>query len=122
VKGGGAAHTREKAVASAADRFVVIVSSEKLVERLSAPVPLALLEYGLAATLQRLGSVELRDVPRSPDGGVIADYTGDIGDPAELAHRLSTTVGVVEHGLFPASMISDVVSARGEQVEIRNLR
>jgi ribose 5-phosphate isomerase A len=122
VKGGGAAHTREKAVASAADRFVVIVSSDKLVERLSAPVPLELLEYGLAATLQRLGSVELRDVPRSPDGGVIADYTGDIGDPAELAHRLSATVGVVEHGLFPASMISDVVSARGEQVEIRNLR
>src|SRR5215831_9669857 len=40
VKGGGAAHTREKAVAAAADRFVVIVSSDKLVERLSPPVPL----------------------------------------------------------------------------------
>ena len=39
VKGGGAAHTREKAVAAAADRFVVIVSSDKLVERLSPPVP-----------------------------------------------------------------------------------
>ena len=44
VKGGGAAHTREKAVAAAADRFVVIVSSDKLVERLSPPVPLELLE------------------------------------------------------------------------------
>src|SRR5262249_500124 len=44
VKGGGAAHTREKAVAAAADRFVVIVSSEKLVERLTPPVPLELLE------------------------------------------------------------------------------
>jgi ribose 5-phosphate isomerase A len=122
VKGGGAAHTREKAVAAAADRFVVIVSSNKLVDRLVAPVPLELLEYGLAATLERLGSVEIWDVPRSPDGGVIADYTGDVGDPPELADRLAATVGVVEHGLFPASMVSDIVSARGEQAEIRSLR
>src|SRR5262245_53443527 len=42
VKGGGAAHTREKAVAAAAARFVVIVSSDKLVERLAPPVPLEL--------------------------------------------------------------------------------
>jgi ribose 5-phosphate isomerase A len=122
VKGGGAAHTREKAVAAAADRFVVIVSSDKLVEKLSPPVPLELLEYGLGATLRRLGDVKLRDVPRSPDGGVIADYTGDFDDPEKLAARLSATVGVVEHGLFPAAMVSDVVVARGEQVEIRSLR
>jgi len=122
VKGGGAAHTREKAVAAAADRFVVIASSDKLVDRLSPPVPLELLEYGLAATLGRLGDVQLRDVPRSPDGGVIADYLGDVGDPAELAARLSATVGVVEHGLFPSAMVSDVVVGRGEQVEMRRLR
>lgn len=122
VKGGGAAHTREKAVAAAADRFVAVVSSHKLVERLSPPVPLELLEYGLAATLRTLGTVELRDAPRSPDGGVIADYIGDFDDPAELADRLSATVGVVEHGLFPAAMVSDVVIGRGEQVEIRSLR
>ena len=122
VKGGGAAHTREKAVAAAADRFVVVVSSDKLVEKLSPPVPLELLEYGLGATLHRLGDVKLRDVPRSPDGGVIADYLQEFDDPEELAARLSTTVGVVEHGLFPAAMVSDVVVARGDQVEIRSLR
>jgi ribose 5-phosphate isomerase A len=120
VKGGGAAHTREKAVAVAADRFVVIVSEEKLVARLSPPVPLELLEYGLGSTLRRLGDVTLRDVPRSPDGGVIADYRGDFEDPAELAARLATTVGVVEHGLFPAAMVSAVIVAHGEQVEIRS--
>lgn len=119
VKGGGAAHTREKAVAAAADRFVVIVSSDKLVERLLPPVPLELLEFGLAGTLRRLGDVRLRDVPQSPDGGVIADYHGAFDDPEELAARLSATVGVVEHGLFPASLVSDVVIARGEAVEIR---
>jgi len=117
VKGGGAAHTREKAVAAAADRFVVIVSSDKLVERLSPPVPVELLAYGLHATLERLGDVRLRDVPASPDGGVIADYTGPFDDPAALALLLSTAVGVIEHGLFPPSMVSEVIVARGEGVE-----
>jgi len=119
VKGRGAAHTREKAVASAATRFVVIVSSEKLVERLRPPVPLELLEFGLAATLQRLGDVALRDAPRSPDGGVIADYTAAFDDPGELARQLSETVGVVEHGLFPAALVSDVLIGRGDGVEHR---
>jgi ribose 5-phosphate isomerase A len=117
VKGGGAAHTREKAVAATADRFVVIVSSDKLVERLAPPVPLELLEFGLGATLHRLGPVQLRDVPRSPDGGVIADYLGEFDDPGELAAQLSATVGVVEHGLFPAAMVSEVIVGRGGTVE-----
>jgi ribose 5-phosphate isomerase A len=122
VKGGGAAHTREKAVAAAADRFVAIVSSDKLVESLSPPVPLELLEFGLAATLARLEAARLRDVPRSPDGGVIADFTAAFDDPEELAAWLASTVGVVEHGLFPASMVSDVVVAHGDEVEIREVR
>ena len=117
VKGGGAAHTREKAVAAAAARFVVIVSADKLVERLEPPIPLELLEFGLAATLRRLAAARLRDVPRSPDGGVIADYTAAFDDPEGLATRLSTTPGVVEHGLFPASLVSDVVVGRGDEVE-----
>jgi len=117
VKGGGGAHTREKAVAAAADRFVVIVSSEKIVERLSPPVPVELLEFGLGATLRRLGAVQLRDAPRSPDRGVIADYVDDFDDPEALAARLSAAVGVVEHGLFPAEMVSEVIVARGEIVE-----
>jgi ribose 5-phosphate isomerase A len=121
VKGGGGAHTREKAVAAAADRFVVIVSSDKLVERLRPPVPLELLDYGLAATLRRLGAVTLRDAPRSPDGGVIADYTAEFEDPAELADRLSRTVGVVEHGLFPAELVSEVIVANGDDVEVRSV-
>jgi ribose 5-phosphate isomerase A len=119
VKGGGAAHTREKAVAAAAARFVVIVSSDKLVEQLTPPVPLELLEFGLAATLRRLGSVELREAPRSPDGGVIADYTGPVDDPAPLAALLSATTGVVEHGLFPPELVSELVVGRGDAAEHR---
>lgn len=117
VKGGGAAHTREKAVAAAAERFLVMVSSDKLVERLAPPVPLELLEFGLAATLRRLGDVRLRSGPRSPDGGVIADFTGAFDDPAELAAFLASTPGVVEHGIFPADLVSEVLVGRDGRVE-----
>jgi ribose 5-phosphate isomerase A len=117
VKGGGGAHTREKAVAAAANRFIVIVSADKLVQKLTAPVPLELAEFGLAATLRRLETVRLRDAPRSPEGGVIADFTGEFDDPEDLAARLSAMVGVVEHGLFGPAMVSDVVVARGEVVQ-----
>jgi len=121
VKGGGAAHTREKLVAIAADRFVVIADSSKPVPALRAPVPLELLEFGLAATLRRLGDVTLRDVPRSPDGGVIADYQGVFTDPQALAELLDSTPGVVDHGLFPPSMVATVIVARGDVIEHREI-
>jgi ribose 5-phosphate isomerase A len=104
-------------LAAAAARFVVIVSSNKLVHRLEPPVPLELLDYGLAATLARLGRVRLRDAPRSPDGGVIADYLGQIDDPDRTDLRLSSTTGVIEHGLFRPTLVSEILVARGGQVD-----
>ena len=117
VKGGGGAHTREKIVAAAADRFVVIASSDKLVAALSPPVPLELLAYGAAATLRALAATTLRDAPPSPDGGLIADYHGPVEDAAALAARLAAAPGVVEHGLFPPDLVADVITARGDEVE-----
>jgi ribose 5-phosphate isomerase A len=117
VKGGGGAHTRERIVAAAADRFVVIVSSNKLVGRLHPPVPLELLAFGLAATLHALGDVTRRDAPPTPDGGVLADYRGDVRDPARLAAHLEEVPGVVSHGLFPPSMVDTVLVARGDEVD-----
>jgi ribose 5-phosphate isomerase A len=117
VKGGWGAHTREKIVASAAERFVVIVSSDKLVEALTPPVPLELVSFGVAATLRRLGDTALRDAPPSPDGGLIADYLGEVGDPAALAMRLAKTAGVVEHGLFPSELVSEILVGRDSGVE-----
>ena len=117
VKGGGAAHTREKVVAAAAERFVVIASAEKVVDRIGPPVPLELLRFGLAATLRALGPVELRDVPSSPDGGVIADWRGAVDDPQELAARLAAVPGVVEHGLFPSQLVATILVGRGDAVE-----
>ena len=122
VKGGGGAHTREKVVASAAERFVVIVSSEKAVEQLSPPIPLELLAFGLAATLEALGgSVRMREGPPSPDGGLIADYLAPFDDPFALAARLDATPGVVGHGIFAPALTSDVMIASGGQVEHRRL-
>jgi ribose 5-phosphate isomerase A len=117
VKGAGAAHTREKLVAVSAERFVVIADSTKPVPALRPPVPLELLAFGLASTLARLGPVRLRDVPPSPDGGVIADFTGPVGDPTELAAMLAGTPGVVDHGLFPPEMVTTILVGRGESVE-----
>jgi ribose 5-phosphate isomerase A len=117
IKGGGAAHLREKIVAAAAARFVVIADSSKPVEALRGPVPLELFGFGAASTLARLGSeVELREVPPSPDGGTIADYRGEIGDPAALAARLEADPGIAAHGLFPPSMVSELFICRGENV------
>ena len=79
VKGGGGAHTREKIVAATAERFVVIADSSKTVERIAAPIPLELhrfrprLDAGADRRRARRGRAPA-GTPRSPDGGVIADY------------------------------------------------
>ena len=118
IKGGGGAHLREKIVAAAAERFVVISDSSKPVDALSAPVPLELFAFGLRSTLARLGpEVKLRDFPASPDAGVIADYGGEIGDPAALAARLEADPGIAAHGLFPPDMVSAVLVGAGGTVE-----
>jgi ribose 5-phosphate isomerase A len=118
VKGGGGAHLREKVVAAAAERFVVIADSSKPVAALSAPVPLELFAFGLRSTLARLGpDVSLREAPRSPDAGVIADYGGPVGDPAELAARLEADPGVAAHGLFPPDLVSEVLVARDGEID-----
>ena len=107
----------KRSLAAAADRFVVIADSTKVVDALTAPIPLELLEFGLdAATLRKLDPVTLRDVPKSPDGGVIADYAA----PWVIRHcgaLVDATPGVVGHGLFPPEMVSMVLVGRGESVD-----
>jgi ribose 5-phosphate isomerase A len=66
--------------------------------------------------------VTLRDAPRSPDDGVIADYSGSIADPATLAARLEADPGVAAHGLFPPELVDEVLVARGNDLERYSLR
>jgi ribose 5-phosphate isomerase A len=119
IKGGGGAHLREKIVAAAAERFVVICDSSKPVEALRGPVPLELFGFGAASTLARLGDeVKRRDAPPSPDGGLIVDYRGSgLDDPKALAARLEADPGVAAHGLFSPDMVSEVFVARGDAVD-----
>jgi ribose 5-phosphate isomerase A len=85
-------------------------------------VPLELLEYGLPMTLRALAPTTVRNAPHSPDGGVIADFEGEVGDPAALAARLAATPGLVEHGLFEPALVADILVAHEGDVEHRRLR
>jgi len=118
VKGGGGAHTREKVVAASADRFVVIVSADKMVDRIGPPVPIEVLRFGLASTLRRLaevGDAAIREgVAPTPDGNLIVDFLGKVEDREELASLLSEVPGVVDHGLFPPDLVSEVLVGRAD--------
>ncbi len=112
VKGGGGALLREKIVASASDRLVIVVDETKVVSRLGARslVPVEVVPFGWETTarrLQRLAArLARRTTPEGPplltDGGhyILDCAFGGIEDPERLQRQLDATVGVVEHGLF----------------------
>nr|WP_306266265.1 ribose-5-phosphate isomerase RpiA [Pararhizobium sp. IMCC3301] len=117
IKGGGAAHLREKIVACASDRMAVIADHSKLVGTLGAfPLPLEVIPFGLAATRRAIehlcrdtfalaGPLTLRKNAGNPvltdSGNVVLDASfGRIPDPEGLAAELSQIPGLVEHGLF----------------------
>jgi len=110
IKGGGAALTREKIVASVADRFICIADGSKLVERLGAfPLPIEVIPMGHAVVARKLaalgGSPRLRLRDGKPvltdNGCMIIDLLGlQIDDPAALEQQINNIVGVVTNGLF----------------------
>lgn len=113
IKGGGAAHTREKIIDSLAKVFVVVVDQSKLVQRLgeSFPVPVEVLPLAIAPVLRRLETMGGEPVVRmavKKDGPVITDQGNlvvdvtfkDIPDPAALESALNNIPGVLENGIF----------------------
>jgi ribose 5-phosphate isomerase A len=123
IKGRGGALLREKIVASASDRLVVIVDEGKLVGRLGeyAPVPVEIVAFGWQVTLDRLADLGARptlriagDEPyRTDSGNYIADCAfGEIGDAADLERRLAAITGVVESGLFVGLAARVIVGTR----------
>jgi ribose 5-phosphate isomerase A len=111
VKGGGAAHAREKIVDTSADRFLVVADETKTADVLSHTVPVEALPAARRPVAEKLralgGDPTLRDAERK-DGPVVTDNGnlvfdcafGEIPDPEALAAKLSAVPGVVEHGLF----------------------
>jgi ribose 5-phosphate isomerase A len=129
IKGGGGALLREKIVANAAKRFLVIVDEAKVVPMLGAfPLPVEVLPFGLAATVKAIeralaklalaGPVVLRRAGSDPfvtdNGNRIVDLKlGRIPDPEALAHALESIPGVVEHGLFIGMASAAIIAGPG---------
>jgi ribose 5-phosphate isomerase A len=117
TKGGGGAHTREKLVAQMSDRFVVVVDESKLVDHLGPfGLPLEVLDFApkvVAARVSALGAGSVTTRPeRSDNGNLLMDaHFGSIEDPIALAAELAAIPGLVEHGIFPGSMVERVVVA-----------
>ena len=128
IKGGGAAHAREKLVDAAADRFLVVVDETKRASALDLAVPIEVLPDAVPvvnADLRALGGdPTLRDAERK-DGPVVTDNGnlvvdcefGAIAAPETLAADLAAIPGVVEHGLF-VGMADAVYVGTDDGVEV----
>jgi len=138
IKGGGGALLREKIVAAASDRMIVIADDTKWVPALGKfPLPIEVIPFGLGATRRAIeaafaacgvsGPMAVRKVKGGDkdghvfvtDGGhwIVDAQLGRIADPPSLAKALSVIPGVVEHGLF-IGLARSAVLAGGEGIRV----
>jgi ribose 5-phosphate isomerase A len=117
TKGGGAAHTREKIIASMSQRFIVVVDESKIVEALGPfGTPLEVLDFAPGVVTSAVLALGARSVTtrerRSDNGNLVMDAQfGSIADPVALGAALSLVPGIVEHGIFPGAMVERIVVA-----------
>jgi len=122
TKGAGGAHTREKLVAEMSPRFIVVVDESKIVDLIGPfGTPLEVLDFAPAVVAARVRALGARDVTtrdRLSDNGnlLMYAYFDRIQDPAALGAELAAIPGLVEHGIFPASLVERVVVAGAEGV------
>ena len=129
IKGGGAAHTREKVVSCSARTFVIVADQSKFVERLTWPVPVEVIPMAFRLAerrLEKIGGKPVLRLGKMKDGPVITDNGnfvmdvdfGTIEEPSSLAAKISPIPGVVEHGIF--DNLDELYLARaGDVVRIR---
>jgi ribose 5-phosphate isomerase A len=127
IKGLGGALLREKIVAAASDRLVIIADEPKLVPGLggTVPLPVEVVPFGWQTTAGRLSGLGAKPVLRQGAGGepfrsdggnlILDCHFGLIADPAALEEALSNTIGVVETGLF-IGMASTVLVATADGI------
>src|SRR3954452_18875485 len=124
IKGHGGALLREKVVAAASERFIVVVDDEKLVDRLGerVPVPVEIVQFGWQATAAALEKLGTRPELRQSDGCTFFTDGGNfildcpfssIAEPRQLEQAINTTVGVVENGLFLGRSAAVIVASEG---------
>ena len=133
IKGYGGALLREKIVARCSKRFLVMVDPSKLADVLDKPVPVEVLPFGMGAArrgLEGLGGrpvlrvdAEKKPVRTDNDNLVLDVAFGRILDPAELARRIASVPGVLDHGLF-VDLVDElhVGEAEGAQILTRMSR
>jgi ribose 5-phosphate isomerase A len=127
IKGGGGALLREKIVAQASRREIIVVNESKLSPALGTrwPVPVEIVPFGLRAQAAYLESLGAQPILRHSDdgtpfktdqGNLILDCDfGPIPETAQLAARLNERAGIVEHGLF-LGLATDVITAGAGKV------
>lgn len=136
IKGGGAAHTREKIVDYLAEQFIVVVDSSKMVDKLgsSFPVPVEVIPMAIAPVMRAIeklgGKPELRMGVRkagpviTDQGNMVIDVKFDaIDDPAGLEKTLNNIPGVLENGIFVG--VTDLVligEVQNGQPVVREIR
>ena len=112
IKGGGGALLREKILAQAAKRVVLIGDYRKLKDRMDFPIPIEVLQYAYPHVKKVLESLNLKVEPRigkgkmgpiiTDNGNILADvHAGRIEDPESLDERLRRVAGILETGIFP---------------------
>ncbi len=123
VKGLGGALLREKIVASASRRMIVVADESKLVDRLGdrTPLPVEIVRFGWEVVMDRLATLDAEPELRRRDGALFVTDSGNyiadcrfpsIVDPARLEARLAAVVGVVETGLFLGLASTVIVGSR----------
>ncbi|MBC6403511.1 MAG: ribose-5-phosphate isomerase RpiA [Hyphomonadaceae bacterium] len=139
IKGGGACLLREKIIANASDRMVVIVDNSKMVDHLGAfPLPIEVDPFGMTLTADQIyrvlkntgcpdGQAVLRENadksgPLITEGGhcILDCRCGKIPDPAETAHCLDRIPGIMEHGLF-LNLASVVIVGEDDHARVMEL-
>jgi ribose 5-phosphate isomerase A len=125
IKGGGGALLREKIVASASKKFVVVADSSKIVKHLGKfPLPIEVIPMAAPLVASKLSALKIRPAVRhhpdgseyiTDEGNLILDCAcGEILDPQALAVSIRAMVGVVEHGLFLNMADLAIVSSERE--------
>lgn len=133
IKGRGGAHTREKCVAAAASRFIVVIDEQKLVPRLGGVVPVEIIPFGVRPAMNQLRGLGCLPAIREgvkKDGPVISDNGNfiidckfpEIENPVELEMAIAKIPGIVESGLFTGfSGIATVIAAGEKKCKILSL-
>ncbi|MBK7105494.1 MAG: ribose-5-phosphate isomerase RpiA [Ignavibacteriae bacterium] len=129
IKGGGAAHLREKVIAQASKKLIIVVDETKLSEKLGTnwAVPIEVLRFAYPLEMKFLESINGKSILRiyqngepviTDEGNFILDTNfGIIQNPFELAEKLENRAGIIEHGLF-LKLTSKVIVAGKNGIKI----